>query len=126
MEFVPSRDIVGDIGHRQILENVCEKQIEALVSCSRGVDTRTTCNQNFMKKQEQRKKQSKSKEKNLRNYKGKDTNLGNEFLDASIWWEGTSCKLRLRANDGKSVRRLQRGGTHIHEGILPKERKMPL
>ena len=43
MEFVPSRNIVGDIRHRKIIGNVCEEQIEALVSCKQGVHTRTTC-----------------------------------------------------------------------------------
>jgi hypothetical protein len=43
MEFVPSMNIVGDVGHRQILENVCEEQIKVLVSCRRGVHTKTTC-----------------------------------------------------------------------------------
>jgi hypothetical protein len=36
-------NIVGDVGHRQILENACEEQIEALVSCRRSIHTRMTC-----------------------------------------------------------------------------------
>jgi hypothetical protein len=43
MELVPSRNIGGDVGHRQILGNVGEEQIEALVGCGRGVHTGTTC-----------------------------------------------------------------------------------
>ena len=43
MELAPSMDISGDLGHRKILENVCEEQTEALVSCSRGVHTGMTC-----------------------------------------------------------------------------------
>ena len=43
MELVPNRNIGGDVGHRQILENVRDEKIEALVSCRRGVHTRTTC-----------------------------------------------------------------------------------
>jgi hypothetical protein len=43
MELVPSRNICGDVGHRQILGNVGEEQIEALVGCGRGVHTGTTC-----------------------------------------------------------------------------------
>ena len=42
MELVPRRNIGGDVGHWQILGNVYEEQIEALVSCRRGVYTRTT------------------------------------------------------------------------------------
>jgi hypothetical protein len=32
MEFVPNRNICGDVGHRQILRNVGEEQVEAIVS----------------------------------------------------------------------------------------------
>jgi len=43
MEFVPSGNIGGDVGHRQILGNVGKEQIEALVGCGGGVHTGTTC-----------------------------------------------------------------------------------
>jgi hypothetical protein len=31
MELVPSTNIGGDVGHRKIVGNICEEQIEALV-----------------------------------------------------------------------------------------------
>ena len=43
MEVVPKRNIGGDVGHQQILGNDCEEHIKALMSCSRGVHTGTTC-----------------------------------------------------------------------------------
>ena len=43
MELVPSRNIGGDVGHRQILSTVREDQIETLMSCRRDVHTGTTC-----------------------------------------------------------------------------------
>ena len=43
MELVPSRNIGGDVGYRQILGNVHKEQIEALVSCRQGVHTRMIC-----------------------------------------------------------------------------------
>ena len=134
MELVPSRNIGGDVGHRQILENVCEEQIEALVSCSRGVYMGTTCPNLQLKLHEKtraRKKKANQKEKNLKNDEGKDTNLGNELLDAGICWEGTSYKLRIQYelhrvhifDEGKRVRRPRRCGTRIQEGGLPLARQ---
>ena len=43
MEFVPSMNIAGDVGYRQILGIVYEEQIEALVICRRDIYTRMTC-----------------------------------------------------------------------------------
>ena len=34
MEFIPSRNIDENVGYQQILGNVHEEQVEALVSCS--------------------------------------------------------------------------------------------
>ena len=42
MELVPIKNIDEDVGHRQILGNVREEQIEALVNCRGGVHTGTT------------------------------------------------------------------------------------
>ena len=100
MELVPSRNIAGDVGHRQILGNVCEKQIEALVSCKRGIYTESMCPNLQLKFHDKtsaskQNKQTKKKEK-LKNDKRKYTNLGNELLDAGICWDGTSCKLRFQ------------------------------
>jgi hypothetical protein len=68
MEFVPSRNIGGNVRHRQILGNVVKEQIEALVSCSRGVHTGTTCPNLQLKIHEKTKKEiSKPKEKNIEN-----------------------------------------------------------
>jgi hypothetical protein len=98
MELVPSRNIGGDVGHRQILGNVGEEQIEALVSCSRGVHTGTTCPNLQLKLHEKtrRKEISKPKEKKLRIDEGKYTNLGNELLDGGIYGEGTSGNLGIQ------------------------------
>ena len=75
MELVPRRNIGGDIGHRQILGNVREEQIEALVSCRRGVQMRTICPNlqlKFQEKTRARKKRSKPKGKKPENLtKGK-------------------------------------------------------
>jgi hypothetical protein len=60
MEFVPSGNIGGDVGHRQILGNVGKEQIEALVGCGGGVHTGTTCPNLQLKRHEksrERKKQ---------------------------------------------------------------------
>lgn len=93
MEFVPSSDIGGDVGQRQVLENICEEQIEALGSCSRGVHTVTTCSnlQSKLHEKTTTKKKSNQKENSLENDERNYTNLGNELLDAGICWEGTSC-----------------------------------
>jgi hypothetical protein len=104
MELVPSRNIGGDVRHRQILGNVGEEQIEALVSCSRGVHMGTICSNLQLKIHEKtrRKEISKPKEKKLRIDEGKYinlgkyTNLGNEFLDAGICGEGTSGNLGIQ------------------------------
>ena len=66
MELVPRRNIGGDVGRWQILGNVSEEQIEALVSCSGGVHTGTTC-PNLQRKLHEKtiarkKKQTKRKE----------------------------------------------------------------
>jgi hypothetical protein len=66
MELVPSRNICGDVGHRQILRNIGEEQIKALVGCGRGVHTRTTCPNLQLKVHEKtrgKKKQTKLKGK---------------------------------------------------------------
>ena len=97
MEFVPSKNITGDVGHRQILGKLWEEQIEALVNCSPRVYTGTTCPNMQLKLHEKTRASKKNqKEKFLRNDKGKGTNLENELLDAGICWEGTSCKLRIQ------------------------------
>ena len=70
----------------------------------------------------------------MKNNEEKDTNIGNEFLYAvyaGICWKGTSYKLRIQHelhhlhifDEGKRVRRLRRGSTHIQEGGLPLTRQ---
>ena len=112
------------------LGNVRENQIEPVMNIKRGVHTGTTCPNlqlKFHEKRRGRKKEANQNERIIKNDEGKDTNLGNEFLYAGICWEGTSCKLRIQHElhhvhifyEGKRVRRLRRGGTHIQEGGLP-------
>ena len=43
MEPIPSGNICGDVGHRQVLRNVCEEQTQALVSSGFSVCPRSTC-----------------------------------------------------------------------------------
>jgi hypothetical protein len=132
MELVPSRNIVGGVGHRQILGNVYEEQIEALVSCRQGVHTRTTypnLQLKFHEKTRAMKKKNKLKGKNLKNDEMIHTNFGNELRDVGICWKGTFCKLRIQHvlhhvhifYEGKFVRRLRRCDTRIQESGLPCE-----
>jgi hypothetical protein len=66
VELVPSRNICGDVGHRQILGNVGEEQVEALVSCTRGVHMGTTCPNLRMKLHKKTKMQEKNKPKEIK------------------------------------------------------------
>jgi len=66
MEFVPSRNICGDVRHRQILENVSEEQVDALVSCTGGVHTGSTCHNLQMKLHEKIRMQERSKPKQIK------------------------------------------------------------
>jgi hypothetical protein len=66
MELVPSKNIGGDVGHRQILRIVYEEQIEALMNCRQGVLTKTTCPNlqlKFHEKTRARKKNKQNKKK---------------------------------------------------------------
>ena len=58
MEFIPSRNIDENVGYQQILGNVHEEQVEALVSCSWVVHTETT-SPNLKLKLHEKKKQGK-------------------------------------------------------------------
>ena len=65
--------------------NVSEDQVEALVSCSQGVHTGTTCPNLQLKpheKKEEGEHEPKRKVTKLNNEEGKDTNFGNVLLDA--------------------------------------------
>jgi hypothetical protein len=96
-ELVPSKNIGGDVGHRQILGNVSEEQVDALVSSIRGIHRGSIYTNLQMKLHEKtrRKERSKPKEIKLRIDESKYTNLGNELLDAGICGEGASGNLGI-------------------------------
>ena len=62
MELVPSKHIGGEVGHQQNLGNVREEQIEALMSCRRGVHMRTTYPNIQLKLHEKTKARKKNKQ----------------------------------------------------------------
>jgi hypothetical protein len=124
MKLVPSRNIGGDVGHRQILGNIGEEQIESFVGCGRGVNTGTTCPNLQLKVHENKRKEKTNKTKRKfiwKMRKRKDTNFGNEFLDARICGEGTSRNLGIQHklnhvhifDEGKRVKGIRRRCSRI-------------